>query len=49
MTRFVTNKGKPILNVFHHEEDGAWEFTGGTQAVEDADWNWLLLIPEFMK
>jgi len=37
-TRFVFKEGEPIQNVFHHDEDGAWEFTGATQAVEDKDY-----------
>lgn len=37
-TKFVFRVGEPIQNVFHHEDDGAWEFTGATQAVEDKDY-----------
>jgi len=37
-TQFVIRNGEPILNVFHHKDDGAWEFTGATQAVEDKDY-----------
>lgn len=37
-TKFVFRAGEPIRNVFHHEDDGAWEFTGSTQAVEDRDY-----------
>lgn len=37
-TRFVFREREPIQNIFHHNEDGAWEFTGVTQAVEDGDY-----------
>lgn len=37
-TRFVLKDREPIQNVFHHEEDGAWEFTSATQAIEDKDY-----------
>ena len=37
-TKFVIRNGEPILNVYHHEDDGAWEFTGATQAIEDKDY-----------
>ena len=37
-TRFVIREGEPILYVFHHEEDGAWEFISATQAVCDSDY-----------
>ncbi|PSL22981.1 hypothetical protein [Chitinophaga ginsengisoli] len=39
VSKWVFRKGEPILNVFHHEDDGMWEFTGATQGVEDSDYN----------
>jgi hypothetical protein len=42
-TRFIISDNEPILNVFHHEVDGAWEFTGATQAIGDSDHKPLLL------
>ncbi|PSL22983.1 hypothetical protein [Chitinophaga ginsengisoli] len=42
-TRFIIKNREPILNIFHHEEDGAWEFTGQTQAIVDTDYNVILL------
>ncbi|MBW8687264.1 hypothetical protein [Chitinophaga rhizophila] len=42
-TRFVLLEKEPILNVAHHEDDGAWEFTGPTQAVEDSDYKVIAL------
>ncbi|NSL85808.1 hypothetical protein ECE50_030800 [Chitinophaga sp. Mgbs1] len=37
-TRFVIKDGELIHHVFHHEDDGAWEFTGATQAQDDKDY-----------
>jgi hypothetical protein len=37
-TRFVLREGECIQNVFHHNDDGAWEFTGETQASDDKDY-----------
>lgn len=37
-TRFVMKNRELIQNVFHHKEDGAWEFTSMTQAVADKDY-----------
>jgi len=37
-TKFVVRNGEPILNVLHHKDDGAWEFTGATQAVQINDY-----------
>ncbi|SFM73816.1 hypothetical protein SAMN05428949_0617 [Chitinophaga sp. YR627] len=39
VTKWVMHKYEPILYVFHHEEDGMWEFTGKTQGIEDEDYN----------
>lgn len=36
-TRYVLREGESILNVFHHE-DGAWEFTCGTECEDDKDY-----------
>ena len=33
-TKFILIDKLPILNVYHHEEDGAWEFTGAQVAKE---------------
>lgn len=37
-TRFVLRRGEAIQNVFHHEEDGSWEFIGATQATNEKDY-----------
>jgi len=37
-TKFVLRGGEPIQNVFHHDEDGSWEFTGVTQSTDDKDY-----------
>ena len=47
-TRFVIRGGEPIRNVFHHEDDGAWEFTGGTRAEADSDYL-IVALAEIIK
>lgn len=42
-TRYVYREGKPILNVFHHDEDGAWEFIGDDNPLSDSDYVVLAL------
>lgn len=46
-TAVITTKwvldGEPILNVYHHEDDGMWEFTGSTQGHEDSDYKVISL------
>ncbi|WP_298717644.1 hypothetical protein [Chitinophaga sp.] len=37
-TRFVLHENKPILSVFHHEEDGIWEFIGDDICADDSDY-----------
>ncbi|MBL4678107.1 MAG: hypothetical protein JKY70_18160 [Mucilaginibacter sp.] len=33
-TRFVMSQNKPIVIVYHHKEDGMWEFVGDEDAQE---------------
>ena len=37
-TRFVFIDKKPILSVFHHEDDGMWEFIGDDECANDNDY-----------
>lgn len=37
-TRFVFTDKKPILSVFHHDEDGMWEFCGEDQLLIESDY-----------
>lgn len=37
-TRFVYREGRAILSVFHHEEDGAWEFISDDACKDDSDY-----------
>lgn len=37
-TRFVFKDNKPITCVFHHEEDGMWEFIGSDKSTDDLDY-----------
>jgi hypothetical protein len=37
-TRFVLENNSPILFVYHHVEDGAWEFLGGEEINSDNDY-----------
>lgn len=37
-TKFVIREGEAVRNVFHHSDDGMWEFTGATQGIEDTDY-----------
>jgi hypothetical protein len=43
VTKWVMHRYEPILYVFHHEDDGMWEFTGKTQGIEDDDYNVIRL------
>jgi hypothetical protein len=34
-TKFVLNFDSPILYVYHYKEDGAWQFSGFEECVEE--------------
>ncbi|WP_295129040.1 hypothetical protein [uncultured Chitinophaga sp.] len=42
-TRYVIRQGHPILNIFHHEDDGAWVFVGDDVCHDDSDYLLLAL------
>lgn len=42
-TRFVIEDHEPVIKVVHHDDDGSWEFTGGTQGSADADYRVIAL------
>ncbi len=33
-TKYVFKEDKPILHVFHHDEEGMWEFVGDQDLIE---------------
>ena len=37
-TRFVLRENEIIQYIYHHKEDGTWEFIGSTEAKEDSDY-----------
>lgn len=37
-TKYILEDDRPILYVFHYEEDGAWQFSGDEQDIKDADY-----------
>ncbi|RPE09938.1 DUF2185 domain-containing protein [Chitinophaga lutea] len=47
-TRYVYREGKPILYVFHHDEDGAWEFIGSDKSVNETDYM-IIALEEIIK
>lgn len=47
-TRYVFDDRRPILNVFHHEEDGAWVFVSNDVCKDDGDYL-ILALEEIVK
>jgi len=37
-TKFVLDNESPILYVFHHEDDGMWQFSGNEELIGDNDY-----------
>ncbi len=42
-TKFVLEKGSPILYVFHYKDDGSWQFSGEETDIEDEDFRVISL------
>ena len=47
-TRYVLEKGSAILFVNHYDEDGAWEFLGDEEDLNDEDFK-VVSLDEIIK
>jgi hypothetical protein len=37
-TKYILEKSSPILHVYHNIEDGAWEFIGSEENINEEDY-----------
>ncbi|MDO5614804.1 MAG: hypothetical protein Q4G16_01340 [Cruoricaptor ignavus] len=42
-TKYVLEDNSPILYVFHHEDDGSWQFSGKDSNLKDEDFRVISL------
>ncbi|MDR6513703.1 hypothetical protein [Chryseobacterium camelliae] len=42
-TKYILEKVSPILYVFHYEDDGAWQFSGEEENIDDKDYKVISL------
>lgn len=47
-TRYVLENKSPILYIFHYDEDGAWQFSGNEENLDDEDYR-VISLEEIIK